>query len=74
MEVGEAWYCSRAFFVLLMGLGLLLIIFKKEIHHFDWLSKLLFISINLFTIFSFVLLFFDSQFTRPISPDPLRES
>lgn len=74
LAVGDAWFCSRPLFVLLIGLGLTFVIFKKEIAHFDWLSKLLFTSIFIFVVFSFVLLFLDPRFSRPTSSDGLNDA
>jgi amino acid permease len=60
-KLGEVWYSSKAFYVLIVGVSLLFIVLKKDLAELKWISALLFFSIGIFILMSLTL-FFDPRF------------
>lgn len=64
-EYGSAFYCSKYFYILILGLGLSPVIVKKELAELEWLATLLAVAITIFVLLSLNLLLFDSRYTPP---------
>jgi amino acid permease len=60
--LGEIWYSSRYFYVLLLGAALAPVILKKDLAELEWLSIVLFVSIGLFIVVNFWELVIDPKF------------
>lgn len=61
-ELGDIWYSSRYFYVLLLGAALTPVVLKKELAELEWLSIVLFVSIGLFVLVNFIQLTIDKRF------------
>ncbi len=60
--LGEIWYSSRYFYVLILGAVLTPVILKKELAELEWLSIVLFASIGIFIVVNFWELVIDPKF------------
>jgi len=67
--LGEAWYTSRWFYVLLLAVGMFPIIVKKEIDELEWLATSLGIAIVVFLLMCTILLIVPSFPATPPSID-----
>jgi amino acid permease len=62
MALGEVWYSSQWFYVVLLGFLMVPVILKKELAELEVLSYMLFVSLGLFILVNFIQLFFDANF------------
>jgi len=67
-KLGETWYSSRWFYVLLLGTGLAPVIVKKELAELKWLSILLFACVGIFIVTNFWELVIDPKFEPVDTP------
>lgn len=67
--LGDIYYTSRWFYSVPLAAVLLPIVLKKELAELAWISVVLFVSLTLFVLMSFVMLVFDSNF-EPLGVDP----
>ena len=58
-SLGDVWYSSKPFYVLIIGVSLVAVIIKKELAEMKVLSWLLFGSINIFILMNLLLLLFN---------------